>query len=144
LTDEGLAAALRSVVAGSVLTTTLETYGLTRPPARVEAALYFCGMEAVQNATKHSGAGAVVVRVYEDSHGWRLTITDDGTGFDQVEAAAAAGTGLANMRDRLDAVGGTVEVASMRSTGTTVTAVVPRHDETETAHETLSSNGQVA
>jgi signal transduction histidine kinase len=95
-------------------------------------------MEAVQNATKHSGAETVVVRVAEDAHHWRLTVTDDGTGFDQDNAAATSGSGLANMRDRLDAVGGTVEVACMESTGTTVTAVVPRTDDAMNARETLS------
>jgi signal transduction histidine kinase len=138
LTDEGLAAALRSAVAGSALTIAIETDGLKRPPATIEAALYFCCMEAVQNATKHSGAETVVVRVAEDAHHWRLTVTDDGTGFDQDNAAATSGSGLANMRDRLDAVGGTVEVACMESTGTTVTAVVPRTDDAMNARETLS------
>jgi signal transduction histidine kinase len=136
LADEGLGAALRSAVAGSPMPVTVDTYGLARLPAPVEAALYFCCMEAVQNAAKHSGAGTVSVRVNEDSYRWRLTVTDDGTGFDQNHAAAASGVGLANMRDRLDAVGGTVEVASLERTGTTVTAVVPRPDEAVSAHGT--------
>ncbi len=63
LADEGLDAALRSAVAGSAMPVTVDTDGLPRLPAPVEAALYFCCMEAVQNATKHSGAGAVSVRV---------------------------------------------------------------------------------
>jgi signal transduction histidine kinase len=143
LVDEGLGAALRSAVAGSAMPVTIDTYGLPRLPAPVEAALYFCCMEAVQNAAKHSGAGTVSVRVDEDPDRWRLTVTDDGTGFDQTHATAASGVGLANMRDRLDAVGGTVEVASLERTGTTVTAVVPRTDESVGSHAILSIPHQV-
>jgi signal transduction histidine kinase len=125
LADEGLGAALRSAVAGSALPVTVDTRGVPRFPGTVEAALYFCCMEAVQNAAKHSAADTVAVRVAEYRGGWQLTVTDDGIGFDPEHAAAATGAGLANMRDRLDAVGGTVEVASLARTGTTVTATVP-------------------
>jgi signal transduction histidine kinase len=126
LAEEGLGAALRSAVAGSTVPVVIDTCGPARLPAPVEAALYFCGMEAVQNAAKHSSAGTVSLRVAEDSDRWRLTVTDDGTGFDPTQRSAASGVGLANMRDRLDAVGGTVEIVSSERTGTTVTAVVPR------------------
>ncbi|MCW2762557.1 MAG: putative Histidine kinase [Marmoricola sp.] len=129
LADEGLGAALRSAVAGSAMPVTVDTHGLVRLNAPVEAALYFCCMEAVQTAAKHSGAATVSVRVDENRYRWQLTVTDDGIGFDQTHAAAASGAGLANMRDRLDAVGGTVQVVSLEHTGTTVTAVVPRTDE---------------
>ena len=143
LADEGLGAALRSAVATSTLPITIDTTGVARLPAPVEAALYFCCMEAVQNAAKHSGAGTVSVRVDEDSCRWQLTVTDDGTGFDQIHPAAGSGAGLANMRDRLDAVGGSVEVASVERTGTTVTAVVPRSDGAVRARRTLSLPHQV-
>ena len=138
LADEGLGAALRSAVAGSAMPVVIDTRGLARLPAPVEAALYFCAMEALQNAAKHSGAGTVSVRVDEDSERWRLTVTDDGGGFDQTHTAATSGVGLANMRDRLDAVGGTVEIMSSQPTGTTVTAVIPRTDVHMRAHENLS------
>jgi signal transduction histidine kinase len=138
LADEGLGAALRSAVAGGAMPVVIDTRGLARLPAPVEAALYFCGMEAVQNAAKHSGAGTVSVRVAEDWDRWRLTVSDDGAGFDRTHTAATSGVGLANMRDRLDAVGGTVEVVSSERTGTTVTAVVPRTDVAVRAQETLS------
>ena len=127
LADEGLGAALRSAVAASPMSVSIDTSGVTRLPEPVEAALYFCCMEAVQNAAKHSEANTVSVRVATDPDGWRLTVTDDGNGFDQ--AAAAAGAGLANMRDRVDAVGGTVQIASDARTGTTVAAVIPWTDE---------------
>jgi signal transduction histidine kinase len=129
LADEGLGAALRSAVAGSAMPVAIDTDGLARLPAPVEATLYFCGMEAIQNAAKHSQAGRVSVRVDENPDRWRLTVTDDGSGFDQTQATASSGVGLANMRDRLDAIGGSVEILSSERTGTTVTAVVPRTSE---------------
>ena len=143
LADEGLGAALRSAVAGSAMPVTVDTHGLARLTAPVEAALYFCCMEAVQNAAKHSEAATVSVRVDENRYRWQLTVTDDGIGFDQTHAAAASGAGLANMRDRLDAVGGTVQVVSLERTGTTVTAVVPRTDEAVGVRGILSLPHQV-
>jgi signal transduction histidine kinase len=142
LADEGLGAALRSAVAGGAIPVTIDDGGVKRLPAKVETALYFCCMEAVQNAAKHSQAGMVSVRLDEDAYRCQLTVTDDGTGFDQTDTATASGAGLANMRDRLDAVGGTLEVASLQGTGTTVTAVVPR-TEAMRGHEALSFNHQV-
>jgi signal transduction histidine kinase len=143
LADEGLGQALRSAVAGSAMPVTIDTNGSARPPASVEAALYFCCMEAVQNAAKHSGAGIVSVRVDEDPDQWRLTVTDDGGGFDQTHPAAAPGVGLVNMRDRLDAVGGNVEVMSRTGSGTTVTAMVPRTEDATNAHGIVPLTPQV-
>lgn len=126
LADEGLVPALRLAVATSPIPVTVDAVAMARLPAPVEAALYFCCMEAVQNAAKHSGARSVSVRVGEDQGRWRLTIIDNGAGFDPGQAlASGAGAGLVNMRDRLDAVGGTVTVESGVGVGTTVTAVVP-------------------
>lgn len=129
LADEGLGEALRSAVAASAMPITINIQSAPRLPEAVEAALYFCCMEALQNVAKHSAARTVAVRVAEDSYGWQLTVVDDGRGFDQTHASAAAGAGLANMHDRLDAVGGGVEVVSRSGTGTTVTATVPRADQ---------------
>jgi signal transduction histidine kinase len=104
---------------------TVEAEAAGRPASALEAALYFCCMEAVQNAAKHAGASRVTVTLHDDPRGWRLEVTDDGSGFDQARVLAeGAGSGLMNMRDRLDAVGGTLSVVSERGVGTTVTAVV--------------------
>jgi signal transduction histidine kinase len=127
LSDEGLVPALRSAVSTSAIPVSIDADGVGRLPTPVEAALYFCCMEAVQNAAKHSGARMVTVRLGEDRGQWRLTVTDDGSGFDHAQVrAAGAGAGLANMRDRLDAVGGTVTIASLSGKGTAVTALVAR------------------
>jgi signal transduction histidine kinase len=130
LTDEGLVPALRFAVATSPIPVTIDTATLARLPAPVEAALYFCCMEAVQNAVKHSGARSVSVQFGEDQGRCQLTIMDNGAGFDPGQAlASGTGAGLVNMRDRLDAVGGTVTIRSLSGMGTMVTAVVRRTDE---------------
>lgn len=125
LSDEGLAPALLAAVMTSPVPVTVDAVGMGRLPAAVEAALYFCCVEAVQNAAKHSGARSVSVRLDEDEDLWRLTVEDNGIGFDPA-SVAGRGAGLVNMLDRLDAVGGTVTVGSSAGRGTTVTAEVPR------------------
>ena len=87
------------------------------------AALYFCCMEAVQNAAKHSGGSTLLVRLSEEAGTSRLVVIDDGDGF-HYSGGQSTGAGLANMRDRLDAVGGVLTVTSLPGTGTTVTALV--------------------
>ncbi|MGH8970519.1 MAG: sensor histidine kinase, partial [Actinomycetes bacterium] len=134
LADDGLVPALRAAVATSPVPVTVEADGVGRLPSPVEAALYFCCMEAVQNAAKHSGARTVGVRLGEDRGRWRLTVEDDGAGFDPTHArAVGSGAGLANMRDRLECVGGTVTLGSLPGRGTTVTALVPMVEEPDPA-----------
>jgi signal transduction histidine kinase len=65
------------------------------------------------------------VRISEDREMWWLMVTDDGAGFDPTRVHLN-GVGLANMRDRLDAVSGTVDIRSVAGGGTTVTASVAR------------------
>ncbi|GAA4407449.1 hypothetical protein GCM10023168_23500 [Fodinibacter luteus] len=127
LADDGLVPALRSAVVTSSVPVTLGAGDLGRLPTAVEAALYFCALEAVQNATKHAGAGRVRVDLGQDTDVWWLRVRDDGIGFDHDGIRdTGSGGGLLNMSDRLSAVGGSVSVTSERGTGTTVTAVVAR------------------
>ena len=124
---EGLVSALRSAAATSSIPVTVDTTTTERPPRAVEAALYFCCMESVQNAAKHSGAAGVSVRFADPGGQWRLSVADLGAGFDFRDAiGSGAGVGLVNMRDRLDAIGGTLTVESRPGRGTTVIAEVPR------------------
>jgi signal transduction histidine kinase len=126
LSEQGLVAALRSAVATSALPVAISADDDgQRFPADVEAALYFCCTEALQNAAKHSGANELRVHLSHAGDRSRLIITDDGAGFDPADVS---GHGLANMHDRLDAVGGTLTVTSLAGAGTTVTALV--HDRT--------------
>lgn len=90
----------------------------------IELAVYYCGLEAVQNATKHAGPDARIwTRLYVETGELHLEVRDDGRGFDV--ARAADGVGLQNMRDRLAAVGGRVDVSSEPGQGTLVVASVP-------------------
>ena len=123
LSEQGLVAALRSAVATSAIPVTITADQMVRLAATVEAALYFCCMEAVQNAAKHSGGSTLLVRLSADAGTSRLVVIDDGDGF-HASGGQPTGAGLANMRDRLDAVGGVLTVTSLPGTGTTVTALV--------------------
>jgi signal transduction histidine kinase len=94
-----------------------------RLPPDVESTLYFCVLEAVQNAVKHAGATAVRVAALRTPRAIDVVVADDGSGF--VPDAVVPGRGLANMADRAEAVGGHVDVASKLSAGTAVTIRVP-------------------
>ena len=125
LADAGLAAALRAGVAGTAVPVDVVDTSGRRLPGEVEAALYFFAMEAIQNAAKHAQASRITVRLDATGDPTTVTVTDDGVGFAPVAVGAGAGAGLANMRDRIDAVGGAVAVTSAAASGTTVTASVP-------------------
>ncbi len=72
----------------------------------LEAAAYFCCLEALQNAAKHAGAAAVRVELRGEPDTLILDVADDGPGFDP--GTVTAGSGLANMRDRVESVGGSL------------------------------------
>ena len=124
LADRGLADALRSVGRRSALRVDVRAPGLRRLAPGLETAVYFTCREALQNAAKH-GEGATRAWVSLDQGPWLLTfeVSDDGAGYDQ--AVARAGSGLRNMRDRVESVGGTLTVESSPGHGTHVRGVVP-------------------
>ena len=97
--------------------------GLGRYPQDAEAAVYFCCLEALQNAAKYSGASRAVVRLSCDERRVGFEVEDDGTGFNV--AAAKRGAGLTNMDDRISALGGTLEVRSHPGAGTTIAGSIP-------------------
>lgn len=129
LMDKGLGEALRAAAGRAGLPTAVEVGGgVGRYPQAVEAAVYFCCLEALQNAGKHAGEGATAtVTVAEDEGVLRFEVADDGAGFDA--AAAAGGHGFVNMADRLGAIGGTVEVRSSPGEGTRIVGRIPLHVE---------------
>ncbi len=94
------------------------------PPTR--AVLVHIAREAVANAVKHARPNAIEV-VLEHAGQWRLTVRDDGGGFDEAlaEPSAIGGFGLVSMRESAHALGGAVYVGSAFGTGTTVEAVLP-------------------
>jgi signal transduction histidine kinase len=124
LRDHGLAHALRSFSMTSAIPVNVIDKGIGRCSASVEAAVYFCALEAVQNAIKHAGAGARVrVMLRRDPPGIRFEVADDGVGMDV--PTHTSGTGLIGMRDRIGSVGGKLEIASAPGQGTTVRGAVP-------------------
>jgi signal transduction histidine kinase len=123
LADQGLAEALRAATRGSPLRVHIQVEELGRYTPEVESAVYFCVMEAVQNALKHAvGAHRVTVRLDGARAGLRFSVRDDGAGF---EGAVRPGAGVTNMRDRVASVGGELELSSTPSVGTTVRGWVP-------------------
>jgi signal transduction histidine kinase len=94
-----------------------------RLPTGTEVVLLRVCQEALANVRKHAGARQVRVRLCYAGAAVRLTVTDDGKGFDP--GGATGGYGLTGMRDRVGQVGGTVEVASVPGRGTEVSAEVP-------------------
>jgi signal transduction histidine kinase len=120
----GLCEALSAACRRSVLPTEFVASDVRRYPPEVEAAVYFCCNEALQNATKYAGGGAVArVALWEERGGLLFEVSDDGTGFDV--SRSTPGAGLTNMSDRLGAVGGTLTVESDHGTGTRVRGEIP-------------------
>jgi signal transduction histidine kinase len=119
LADRGLAAALEAQARKAAVPTTVEAATIERFPADVEAAVYFCSLEALQNVAKYAEATRAWVRLSQEDGSLMFEVADDGRGFDP--ATAAYGSGLQGMADRLDALGGSLEVQSRPGSGTTVT-----------------------
>jgi signal transduction histidine kinase len=118
LADKGLLAALEAQARKAAVGTTVESDGVGRYPEEVEAAVYFCALEALQNVAKYAEATSAIVRLAEADGYLRFEIEDDGRGF-QLEGAGF-GTGLQGMADRLDAIGGMLEVDTQPGRGTLV------------------------
>ncbi len=124
LQDRGLKEALANAARRVPIPARVDATELGRYDAGLEAAVYFCCLEALQNAAKHAGENASArVRVWEEDGGIRFEVADDGAGIDP--AADDTGTGLTNMRDRLGAIGGNIQVESTPGAGTKVLGTVP-------------------
>jgi signal transduction histidine kinase len=126
LVDEGLEAAIQALAVDTQTQarTRLDLPGLRRHDPEVEAAVYFTCMEAVQNAVKHAGAQATVtIQLRERRGGLYFEVRDTGCGFDTRSQRAIGG--VVNMRDRVGAAGGEIEILSRTGRGTTVMGSVP-------------------
>jgi signal transduction histidine kinase len=97
---------------------------MVRLPASVEEELYRIAQEALNNALKHATATSVTVRIRIVNEHVELEIVDDGIGFDPATTGNGGGMGLANMRERVEKLGGTFQVASALGQGTTVSVNV--------------------
>jgi signal transduction histidine kinase len=123
LADKGLAAALEAQARKVPFPVTVEPNGIGRYSPDAEATAYFCVLEALQNAAKYAEASSAVVRLSSADGHLVFSVTDDGRGFDP--ATTPPGSGLQNMADRVEALGGSVEVGSSPGAGTTVIGRIP-------------------
>jgi signal transduction histidine kinase len=127
LAAKGLRAALQAQARKATLPVSIEGEDVGRYSQEVEAAVYFCVLEALQNVQKYAGATTAVVRLSELDHQLRFEVFDDGHGFDQ--ARGSRGAGLTNMEDRLDALEGKIAIRSEAGRFTRVSGSLPLHNQ---------------
>jgi signal transduction histidine kinase len=118
--DDGLAAALRDLARTTPIPLEVDACR-ERLSSSVEAAAYFVACEAITNAVKHGSPSKVAVRAIRDNGTLLVTVADDGVGG----AVVRRGSGLAGLRDRVAAHGGTFEIVSPRGGGTKVEVAIP-------------------
>jgi signal transduction histidine kinase len=123
LAERGLIDALQGQARRLTTRTTVEHEGLGRYAREVEAAVYFCVLEALQNVSKYAAATATTIRLSESAGSLVFEVEDDGVGFEPDEARY--GTGVQGMTDRLDALGGSLQLTSEPGRGTVVRGAVP-------------------
>jgi signal transduction histidine kinase len=126
LNEEGLAAALEAEIGSTAVPVDLTTNHVGRYSPSVEAAAYFCCLEALQNAAKHSDARGIRVDLRGEAGSLTLVVEDDGVGFDP--HAVSPGAGMTNMPDRIESAGGTLIIESAPACGTRVEARLPAVD----------------
>jgi len=124
LTDQGLGAALALMASDAPVSTTVVVESGRRYAADLENAVYFCCLEAVQNASQHAGDPAAVhITVAERDDSLCFDVRDDGGGSDL--DTVPAGAGLTNIRDRVAAVGGRLTIETAPGRGTRISAAIP-------------------
>jgi signal transduction histidine kinase len=123
LTEGGLGKALRAMTRRSPISVELDLGVEDRLPDHVEISAYYIVAEALTNAIKHSGASVVrvCVKVERAEGALRLEVADDGVGG----AEFSGGTGLVGLKDRVDALGGRIDLHSPRGGGTTLHVTLP-------------------
>jgi signal transduction histidine kinase len=122
LASDGLGAALQAPAQRFVVPVELDVQ-VPRQPREVEGAIYFCCLEAMQNVAKYAEASQVKLRVWLQGSTMAFAVEDNGKGFEP--ATVARSSGLQNMRDRLEALGGALEITSAPGRGTTIEGRVP-------------------
>jgi PAS domain S-box-containing protein len=121
LSEGGLGPALRTLARRSAVPVELDLQADKRFPVQIEVAAYYVVSEALTNAAKHARASAVWVDLAAENGLVRLSIRDDGVGG----ADPARGTGLVGLRDRVEALGGTIEIGSRTGSGTWLVVTLP-------------------
>jgi signal transduction histidine kinase len=124
LSERGVVEALKSAGRRAPIAVSVDGRGVGRYREELEVAVYFCCLEALQNAIKHAGRDAVVsIRMRDRNSRLVFDVSDDGVGFDP--RAVADRHGIVNMHDRTEAVGGTLAVISEEGSGTRVRGSIP-------------------
>jgi signal transduction histidine kinase len=121
LSRGGLRPALAALARRSAVPVELDLRGERRPPEHVEVAAYYVVSEALTNAAKHAHASLVHVELDAHDAVLRLAIRDDGIGG----ADLGQGSGLVGLSDRIEALGGTLEVTSPAGSGTLLLVEIP-------------------
>ncbi|HET8977274.1 MAG TPA: MASE1 domain-containing protein [Solirubrobacteraceae bacterium] len=127
LHERGLAEALKAAARRAPSPVKVRDTRICRHPETTEFAVYFCCLEALQNVAKHAGPDAETsILVWQEGTTLHFMVRDSGMGFDP--RTASRGSGLENMRDRIEALGGRLAVRSGPGSGTTVHGAVPLTD----------------
>jgi signal transduction histidine kinase len=121
LSEGGLVPALKTLARRSVVPVELDVRAIERLPEPVEVAAYYVACEALTNAAKHSNASVVQIGAEISGDALHLRIADDGDGG----ANPALGSGLMGLKDRVEALGGTIAVTSPAGVGTSLDADLP-------------------
>jgi signal transduction histidine kinase len=121
LSEGGLEPALRTLARRAAIPVELDVAAIARLPEPIEVAAYYVVSEALTNATRHARASVVRVAVEERDDSLHLSIHDDGVGG----ADPARGSGLIGLRDRAEALGGSIEVSGPAGEGTLVVVTLP-------------------
>ena len=120
---QGLTPPLAEAAQRAPIPVVFRSRGVGRYPSNVEEAIYFCCLEALQNAEKHSGQDAnVTIDIIGSDDALSFTVRDSGRGFDQTRAQ---GQGLRNMFERMNGIGGWLSIESRAGQGTTISGGMP-------------------
>jgi len=124
LLRSGVVDCLKSVAAHTPRKVTVQSRGFGRYSREIERGVYFCCVEALQNAAKHAGANAtVLIRLTGEPHRLTFSVDDSGIGFDP--ARVEVGVGLVSLADRVDVMGGNLTIDSYPGMGTRIHAEIP-------------------
>jgi signal transduction histidine kinase len=120
---QGLTHPLAEVAQRAPIPVVFRARGVGRYPSDVEEAIYFCCLEALQNAEKHGGQDTTVtIDIIGSDDALSFTVRDSGRGFDQTRAQ---GQGLRNMFERMNGIGGSLSIESRAGQGTTISGGIP-------------------
>jgi signal transduction histidine kinase len=120
LSDRGLDAAIRALAAHAAVPVSVDVELVERPPAAVETAAYFVAAEGLANALKHARASRIDIAVHERDGSVVVRVLDDGRG-----GVSESGGGLHGLRQRIEALDGTLRIASPDGGPTVIEAVLP-------------------